>query len=76
MVALLSRYFLNRSKGETIYHDPRVYWCVQKVCKELGGISVESKGGHAFMKETMRKVGGIYGAENSAQPFFQRFFLL
>ena len=41
MVALLSRYFLNRYKGETIIHDPRVYWSVQKVCKELGGISVE-----------------------------------
>ena len=73
MVALLSRYFLNRYKGETIIHDPRVYWCVQKVCKELGGISVESKGGHAFMKETMRKVGGIYGAENSAHHFFRDF---
>lgn len=73
MVALLSRYFLNRYKGETIIHDPRVYWCVQKVCKELGGIPVESKGGHAFMKETMRKVGGIYGAENSAHHFFRDF---
>ena len=66
MVALLSRYFLNRYKGETIIHDPRVYWCVQKVCKELGGISVESKGGHAFMKETMRKVGGIISETNES----------
>ena len=34
---------------------------------------MESKGGHAFMKETMRKVKGIYGAENSAHHFFREF---
>lgn len=73
MVALLAQYFLTLHKGETIVHDPRVYWCVQKVCEKLGGIPVESKGGHAFMKETMRKVGGIYGAENSAHHFFRDF---
>ena len=34
---------------------------------------MESKGGHAFMKETMRRVKGIYGAENSAHHFFRNF---
>lgn len=34
---------------------------------------MESKGGHAFMKETMRRVKGIYGAENSAHHFFRDF---
>ena len=43
------------------------------ICEELGGKAVESKGGHAFMKETMRKVKGIYGAENSAHHFFREF---
>lgn len=73
MVALLAKYFLQRNEGETIVHDPRVYWCIQKVCNELGGVPVESKGGHAFMKETMRRVKGIYGAENSAHHFFRNF---
>lgn len=73
MVALLARYFLILHPGETIIHDPRVYWCIQKVCEELGGRPVESKGGHAFMKETMRRVKGIYGAENSAHHFFREF---
>lgn len=73
MVGLLSEYFLKQYKGETIIHDPRVFWATQKICEALGGKAVESKGGHAFMKETMRKVEGIYGAENSAHHFFRDF---
>lgn len=73
MVGLLAEYFLKHHRGETIVHDPRVFWCTEKICHELGGIPVESKGGHAFMKETMRRVKGIYGAENSAHHFFREF---
>ena len=73
MVGLLSEYFLKQHPGETIIHDPRVFWCTQKICHDLGGHPVESKGGHAFMKETMRRVKGIYGAENSAHHFFREF---
>lgn len=69
----MAEYFLKRHKGETIVHDPRVFWCTEKICHELGGKPVESKGGHAFMKETMRRVSGIYGAENSAHHFFRDF---
>lgn len=73
MVGLLSEYFLKRHPGETIVHDPRVFWCTEKICRDLKGKAVESKGGHAFMKETMRRVHGIYGAENSAHHFFRDF---
>lgn len=73
MVGLLAEYFLKRHPGETIIHDPRVFWCIQKICEKWGGHPVESKGGHAFMKETMRRVKGIYGAENSAHHFFRDF---
>lgn len=73
MVGLLAEYFLKKSHGDTIIHDPRVFWCTEKICKENGGKYVESKGGHAFMKETQRKYKGIYGAENSAHHFFRDF---
>lgn len=73
MVGLLASYFLKKHPGETIVHDPRLYWNTRKICKELGGKAVESKGGHAFMKETMRRVNGIYGAEMSAHHFFREF---
>lgn len=73
MVGLLAGYFLKKFPGETIIHDPRLYWNTQKIVRECGGKCVESKGGHAFMKETMRKVNGIYGAEMSAHHFFREF---
>ena len=73
MVGLLASYFLKRHPGEIIIHDPRVFWNTEKICRLYGGVPVESKGGHAFMKETMRRVHGIYGAENSAHHFFRDF---
>lgn len=73
MVGLLASYFLKRHPGEIIIHDPRVFWNTEKICRIYGGVPVESKGGHAFMKETMRRVHGIYGAENSAHHFFRDF---
>lgn len=73
MVGLLATYFLKKHPGETIIHDPRLYWNTQKIVEECGGKAVESKGGHAFMKETMRRVHGIYGAEMSAHHFFRDF---
>ncbi len=73
MVGLLAGHFLKSHPGEVIVHDPRLYWNTQKICAALGGKAVESKGGHAFMKETMRRVNGIYGAEMSAHHFFRDF---
>lgn len=73
MVGLLAGYFLHNHPGETIVHDPRCYWNTEEVVSQHGGKAVESKGGHAFMKETLRRVGGIYGAEMSAHHFFRDF---
>lgn len=73
MVGLLAGYFLRLHPGETIVHDPRCFWNTQAVAAQCGGRAVESKGGHAFMKETLRRVQGIYGAEMSAHHFFRDF---
>lgn len=73
MVGLLAGHFLRLHPGETIIHDPRCYWNTEKIVRAAGGRAVISKGGHAFMKETMRREGGIYGAEMSAHHFFRDF---
>lgn len=73
MVGLLAGYFLRLHPGETVVHDPRCFWNTEAVAARLGGHAVESKGGHAFMKETLRRVRGIYGAEMSAHHFFRDF---
>lgn len=73
MVGLLAGYFLHLHPGECIVHDPRCFWNTEEVVRQYGGQAVESKGGHAFMKETLRRVKGIYGAEMSAHHFFRDF---
>jgi phosphomannomutase len=43
------------------------------VVRANGGVPVLSKSGHAFIKQRMREVDGIYGGEMSAHHYFQRF---
>ena len=72
MVGLLAGNILEKHPGETIVHDPRCFWNTEKIVGNRGRTQI-SKGGHAFMKETMRRVGAIYGAEMSAHHFFREF---
>lgn len=73
VLGLLAEHFLTLDPHATIVHDPRLYWNTQAICERYGATAVESKGGHAFMKETMRRVDGLYGAEMSAHHFFRDF---
>lgn len=73
MVGLLGAQMLQIHKGEKIVHDPRLTWNTQEMVAENGGIAVQSKSGHAFMKEVMRHENAIYGGEMSAHHFFREF---
>ena len=73
MVGLFSNIFLDREPGATIVHDPRVIWNTQSIVKSKGGTAVQSKTGHAFIKQTMRIHGAIYGGEMSAHHYFRDF---
>ena len=73
LVGLLAEVFLGREAGGRIVHDPRLTWNTREVVEHLGGEPVQSKAGHAFMKETMRKEGALYGGEMSAHHFFRDF---
>ena len=73
IVGLLAKVFLNKEKGATIIHDPRVIWNTIDIVGKCGGDAVVSKTGHAFMKATMRKRNAIYGGEMSAHNYFRDF---
>ena len=73
VVGLFANIFLEKEPGATIVHDPRVIWNTQNIVKSKGGITVQSKTGHAFIKETMRTHGSIYGGEMSAHHYFRDF---
>ena len=73
VVGLLAEAFLLRNKGAAIVHDPRLTWNTIAVCEEFGGRAVQSKTGHAFIKERMRKEDAVYGGEMSAHHYFRDF---
>ena len=73
LVGLLASVFLSARHGETVVHDPRLIWNTQDIAASLDGSSVQSKTGHAFMKERMRKENACYGGEMSAHHYFRDF---
>jgi phosphomannomutase/phosphomannomutase/phosphoglucomutase len=73
IVGLLASIFLKRYPGAKIIHDPRLTWNTIDLVQQLGGIPVQSKTGHAFIKERMRLEDAIYGGEMSAHHYFKAF---
>jgi phosphomannomutase len=74
IVGLLAEAFLKKHPGSKIIHDPRLVWNTEAIVKEFGGIAVQCKSGHAFIKEMMRSEDAIYGGEMSAHHYFRDFF--
>lgn len=73
IVGLLAEAFLQKHPGEKIIHDPRLTWNTIDICAQNNGQAIQSKTGHAFIKERMRKENAIYGGEMSAHHYFRDF---
>jgi len=73
LVGLLASVLLRGEAAGRVVHDPRLTWNTIEVVKASGGVSVLSKAGHAFIKQRMREVDGVYGGEMSAHHYFRRF---
>ena len=73
LVGLLAEVFLKREPGARIVHDPRLTWNTIDIVREHGGTPVLCRSGHAFIKQKMREVDGIYGGEMSAHHYFRSF---
>ena len=73
LVGLLAQRALERYPGAKIVHDPRLVWNTLEVVAQAGGVAVESKSGHAFIKERMREEDAVYGGEMSAHHYFREF---
>ena len=73
LVGLLAEAFLRQHPGSGVVHDPRLTWNTAAIVDELGGTAIQSKTGHAFIKERMRKENAIYGGEMSAHHYFREF---
>ena len=73
IVGLLAEALLRLHPGEKIIHDPRLTWNTREMVLAAGGTPIESKTGHAFIKERMRAENALYGGEMSAHHYFRDF---
>lgn len=73
IVGLLAESFLLKEQGAKIIHDPRLTWNTIDIVEKNGGKPIQSKTGHAFIKERMRSEDAIYGGEMSAHHYFRDF---
>jgi phosphomannomutase len=73
IVGLLAAALLKGQPGGKVVHDPRLTWNTIEIVEAGGGEAVLSKSGHAFIKQRMREVDGVYGGEMSAHHYFRRF---
>ena len=73
IVGLLAQAFLLKQSGEKIVHDPRLVWNTLDVVEQYQGVAVQSKSGHAFIKDVMREHNAVYGGEMSAHHYFRDF---
>jgi phosphomannomutase len=78
LVGLLAQAFLDKPQAnrqpEKIIHDPRLSWNSIDIIESAGGQAIQSKTGHAFIKDAMRKENAVYGGEMSAHHYFRDFF--
>lgn len=73
IVGLLAEIFLEKEACAKIVHDQRVIWNTQDIVTSKKGVAVQSKTGHAFIKQTMRYEKAVYGGEMSAHHYFRDF---
>ena len=74
IVGLLAEAFLMKNPGAGVVHDPRLTWNTVEIAEAAGGKAIQSKTGHAFIKERMRLEDAVYGGEMSAHHYFKDFF--
>jgi phosphomannomutase len=74
ITALLADILLTKYGNNKIIFDPRVIWPALKVCEQHGAEAIISKGGHAFMKERMRRENAVFAGEMSGHYYFRENF--
>jgi len=70
ITCLVAQDLLSREKGVILY-DLRSSWAVREVIAENGGTPAMSRVGHAFIKQQMRDLKGIFAGELSGHYYFR-----
>jgi phosphomannomutase len=74
VTALLAEAFLLKHPGATIIYDLRASHAVKDVVAKYKGTALMNRVGHAFIKQRMRQVDGIFAGEVTGHYYFRDFF--
>ena len=76
ITALLAADFLKKpeNQGAAVVYDLRSSHVVPDVIKQLGGVPVRDRVGHAFIKKTMAEKQAVFGGELSGHIYFRDFY--
>ncbi len=71
--ALFAQSILAGNPGGKVIYDVRASWAVPEAIREAGGVPLENRVGHAFIKQRMRDDDAVFGGEVSAHYYFRDF---
>lgn len=74
VTALLAAELLKKAPGSTIIYDLRSSWVVPEEIRRLGGTPLESRVGHSFIKQSMRRTDAVFAGELSGHFYFRDAF--
>ncbi len=75
ITALLADILLTKyGSDNAIIFDPRVIWPTLDAVRRRGGRPIISRGGHAFMKDRMRRENALFAGEMSGHYYFRENF--
>jgi len=66
--------FLESAPGASVVYDLRSSRAVAEAIRRAGGVPVESRVGHVFMKAKLAEIGGVVGGELSGHFYFKDMF--
>jgi phosphomannomutase len=74
ITALIAESMLEHHPGATILYDLRASWAVRDTVAAAGGVALENRVGHAFIKARMRKEDAVFAGEVSGHYYFRDFY--
>jgi phosphomannomutase len=74
VTALLAEAFLLKHPGATVIYDLRASHAVRDIVTRYGGTALMNRVGHAFIKQRMRQVDGMFAGEVTGHYYFRDFF--
>ena len=74
LVAVFGNFFAKKYPHAKIIHDPRLIWATIEAVTSANGYPIQSKAGHAFIKERMRLEDAEYAGEMSAHHYYKQNF--